>query len=44
MDFTLIKSKLESLGYVVSCFDTMMEAADYLDSQIVEERLVLVVR
>ena len=34
MDFTAIKSNLESLGYKVSCFDTAAEAADYLDCQI----------
>ena len=34
MDFTNIKSKLESLGYGVTCFDTAEEAADYLDVQI----------
>ena len=34
MDFTKIKTKLESLGYGVTCFDTAEEAADYLDAQI----------
>lgn len=34
MDFTKIKSKLESLGYDVTCFDTAASAADYLDEKI----------
>lgn len=34
MDFTKIKTKLESLGYDVTCFDTAAEAADYLDKKI----------
>lgn len=34
MDFTKVKSKLESLGYGVTCFDTAAEAADYLDEKI----------
>ena len=34
MDFTKIKSKLESLGYDVTCFDTAQDAADYLDENI----------
>jgi len=34
MDFTKVKSKLESLGYGVTCFDTAADAADYLDEQI----------
>lgn len=34
MDFTVIKTNLESLGYKVSCFETATEAADYLDAQI----------
>ena len=34
MDFTKLKSKLESLGYGVTCFDTAQAAADYLDANI----------
>ena len=34
MDFTKVKSKLESLGYGVTCFDTAADAADYLDEKI----------
>ena len=34
MDFTKVKTKLERLGYGVSCFDTAAEAADYLDTEI----------
>lgn len=34
MDFTKVKSKLESLGYGVTCFDTATDAADYLDEKI----------
>ena len=34
MDFTKIKSKLESLGYGVMCFDTADAAANYLDEKI----------
>ena len=34
MDFNKIKSKLESLGYAVTCFDTADAAADYLDENI----------
>ena len=34
MDFTNIKSKLESLGYGVKCFDTADAATDYLDEKI----------
>ena len=34
MDFTKIKSKLESLGYGVTCFDTADAAANYLDEKI----------
>lgn len=34
MDFTKIKSKLESLGYGVMCFDTADAAVDYLDEKI----------
>lgn len=34
MDFTKVKSKLESLGYGVTCFDTAADVADYLDEKI----------
>ncbi|MCR5834156.1 MAG: lactate utilization protein [Selenomonadaceae bacterium] len=34
MDFTKMKDTLESLGYVVTCFDTADDAANYLDRNI----------
>ena len=34
MDFTNVKTNLERLGYIVSCFATKEEAAAYLNSQI----------
>ena len=34
MDFTKVKTKLERLGYGVTCFDTAEAAADYLDAEI----------
>ena len=34
MDFKNIKTRLESLGYGVNCFDTADAAADYLDEKI----------
>jgi len=34
MDFTNLKNMLERLGYAVSCFDTGVEAAAYLNEQI----------
>ena len=34
MDFTKLKSTLESLGYGVICCDTAADAADYLDEKI----------
>ena len=37
MDFTKVKTKLERLGYGVTCFDTAAAAADYLDTEINEK-------
>lgn len=34
MDFTNVKTRLETLGYGVTCFDTSEDAADYLDEKI----------
>jgi len=34
MDFTTVKKNLTDLGYLVSCFDTAKEAADYLKNAI----------
>lgn len=34
MDFTTVKNNLEKNGFIVSCFETGKEAADYMDSQI----------
>lgn len=33
-DFSTVKTNLESNGYIVNCFNTAKEAADYMDSQI----------
>ncbi|MBQ8508755.1 MAG: lactate utilization protein [Clostridia bacterium] len=33
-DFTKVRERLLSLGYIVTCFDTAVEAADYLNAQI----------
>ena len=33
-DFDLIKKNLIALGYTVTCFETALEAASYIDSQI----------
>lgn len=34
MTFDILKRNLEERGYLVSCFDTALEAADYLDARI----------
>lgn len=34
MEFITLKSNLEKLGYKVSCFDTALEAASYLEGEI----------
>lgn len=34
MDFTTLKKNLEILGYSVSCFDTAVEAADYINAAV----------
>lgn len=37
MDFTKVTTNLEKLGYGVKCFDTAQDAADYLDTQIIDK-------
>lgn len=34
MDFTMVKARLEELGYKVSCFDTAALAAEYMNQEI----------
>ena len=34
MDFTTLKTNLEKMGYLVTCFDTAAQACEYLEQSI----------